>query len=244
MSVGRATPGGEVKARFPARWRLLAWLLCASAPLAARAQGAADSARTTAPPNPARWTFGGWVAGATGQPLETRVGHVHDRDLFFTAWRAMHPLVTTPRFQLRSTVDLFPLVVATANREYTLVQRSICAPDGYCVNAGDVLVSSRRTAYAAGIAPLGFEGIIGVSRWFGISAGVEGGALYFNRRIPDPGEERFNFVADGHLALRVSLGGRRPTLVGGFRINHISNGGTGPVNPGMDSRLVFVGVER
>lgn len=156
----------------------------------------------------------------------------------------MHPLVTTPRFQLESTIDLFPFVVATANRDYALVPRSLCAPDGFCTAAGDTLISSRRTAYAAGLAPLGFEGIVAVTRSLGLSAGVEGGALYFNRRIPDPGEERFNFVADGHVALRVSLGERRPTLVGGFRLNHISNGGTGHVNPGMDSRMVFVGLER
>lgn len=224
------------------RWRMLAGLLCATIPVATRAQsGARDSAGAA---TSTRWTFGGWVAGATGQPLETRLGHVHDRDLFFTAIRAMHPLVTTPHFRLQSTVDVFPLVVATANREYATVPISACAPDGYCVDVGDSLVMSRRTAYAAGIAPLGFEGIYAMTRSFGMSAGFEGGALYFNRRIPDPGEERFNFVADGHLALRISLGATRPTLVGGFRINHISNGGTGRVNPGMDSRMLFVGVER
>lgn len=234
-----------MKARFPSRGcRLLAGLLCAAAPVVSHAQSTGRDSGQTPSVAPARWTFGGWVAGATGQPLETRAGHVHDRDLFFTAVRAVHPLVVAPRFRLESTVDIFPLVVATANREYALVARSICAPDGYCVDAGDTLVSSRRTAYAAGIAPLGFEGVVHVTPSFGISAGFEGGALYFNRRIPDPGEERFNFVADGHVALCISLGVRRPTFVGGFRINHISNGGTGRVNPGMDSRLLFVGLER
>lgn len=192
-----------------------------------------------------RWTFGAWVAGATGQPLETRVGHVHDRDLFITAVRASHPLVVAPRFRLESTVDLFPLVIATANRDYTYVDvPSGCSGVTFCEFAGVVSIPSRHTAYAAGIAPLGFEGIVALSRRVGISAGVEGGALYFNRRIPDPGETRFNFMADGNVALRVSLGAAGPVVIGGFQLNHISNGGMGNVNPGMDSHLLFVGFER
>lgn len=212
---------------------------------AARAQSSAapDSERTTIAAS--RWTFGGWVAGATGQPLETRVGHVHDRDLFITALRASHPIVVTPRFRLRSTVDLFPLVVATANRDYTYDEAVLaCTGVPLCQEVTRTPIPSRHTAYAAGIAPLGFEGVVALSRRVGIGIGVEGGALYFNRRIPDPGETRFNFMADGNVALHVSLGASRPTLVAGFQINHISNGGTGNVNPGMDSRLLFVGIER
>lgn len=211
----------------------------------ARAQSnvTSDSERaTTAAP---RWTFGGWIAGATGQPLETRVGHVHDRDLFLTALRASHPILVTPRFRIRSTVDLFPLVVATANREYTYDEVVLaCTGVPLCQEVTRVPVPSRHTAYAAGIAPLGFEGVVALSQRVGLGIGVEGGALYFDRRIPDPGETHFNFMADGNVALRVSLGVSRPTLIGGFRINHISNGGTGNVNPGMDSRLLFVGLER
>jgi len=212
---------------------------------AARAQSSAtpDSERTmiAAP----RWKFGGWIAGATGQPLETRIGHVHDRDLFLTALRASHPILVTPRFRLRSTVDLFPLVVATANRDYTYDDVVLaCTGVALCQEVTRVPIPSRHTAYAAGIAPLGFEGLVTLSRRVGLGIGVEGGGLYFNRRIPDPGETRFNFMADGNVALRVSLGVSRPTLIGGFRINHISNGGTGNVNPGMDSRLLFVGLER
>lgn len=235
-----------MKARFPIRrWQLLAGFLCATAPVVGGAQSVLpDSARPVNPVAPARWTFGGWIAGATGQPLETRLGHVHDRDLFITAVRALHPLIVAPRFRLVSTVDLFPLVVATANRDYTVLD-VVPACDGPALCSGESVVSipSRHTAYAAGVVPLGFEGTVAVSRSVGLGLGLEGGALYFNRRIPDPGETRFNFVADGNVALRISLGARGPALVGGFRLNHISNGGTGRVNPGMDSRLLFVGIE-
>lgn len=240
-----------MKARFSARqsW-LLAWLLagllCVVAPVVARAQSTAgDSARPDSPAVRGRWTFGGWVAGATGQPLETRLGHVHDRDLFITAVRAMHPLVVAPRFKLLSTVDLFPLVVATANRDYTVLDVFPgCEGPALCSGESTMTIPSRHTAYAAGIAPLGFEGVVSITKSLGLSLGGEGGALYFNRRIPDPGETRFNFMADANAAIRLSLGANRPTVVGGFQINHISNGGTGHVNPGMDSRMLFFGIER
>lgn len=219
----------------------IALLAGSTAAVQAQSSAVSDSGRTGAAP---RWSFGGWVAGATGQPLETRLGHVHDRDLFITAVRASHPLVVSPRFRLSSTVDLFPLVVATANRDYTVVPAAQCDGAELCLAVGDDMIPSRRTAYAAGIAPLGFEGIAALSRRVGLSLGVEGGALYFNRRIPDPGETRFNFIADANAAFRISLGTSRPTLVAGFQLNHISNGGTGRVNPGMDTRMLFLGVER
>lgn len=219
-------------------------VLVATSAVAAQGQAAAAADSVSATPSAQRWTFGGWVAGATGQPLETREeGHVHDRSLFIAALRAIHPLVTSPRLRLQSTVDLFPLVVATANRDYTLENTPGCGGVALCL-AEPVLIPSRHTAYGAGIAPLGLEGVLTLTPMIGLGVGAEGGALYFNRRIPDPGETRFNFMADANVALRLSLGASRPTLLGGFQLNHISNGGTGRVNPGMDSRLLFVGLER
>lgn len=193
----------------------------------------------------ARWTFGAWVAGAVRQPLETRLGHVHDRDLFLVALRASHPIVVSPRFALRSTVDVFPLVVATGNRDYSPTSYPVCNGPTLCLGDGhEWLAPMRRTAYGAGIAPLGFEGVAALGRRLAFQLGVSGGAVLFNRRIPDPGETRFNFMADGNAAFRFAVVPGRATVVAGFRLNHISNGGQGHVNPGMDSHLLFVGFER
>lgn len=228
------------------RRALAVGILVAASAVAAQGQSAAAAGSARSSASAPRWSFGGWVGGATGQPLETRYeGHVHDRDLFITALRAMHPLTASRRFRLQSTVDLFPLVVATANRDYTVENViPVCEGPLFCTGNQAEVITSRPTAYAFGIAPLGFEGIVALSPRIGLSAGVEGGALYFNRRIPDPGETRFNFMADASVALRFSLGASRPTLIGGFQLNHISNGGTGRVNPGMDSHLLFVGLEQ
>lgn len=154
-------------------WAVVAGALLAGSAMAAQAQSTAGSdhgrvpaaAPATPPAAAPRWTFGGWVAGATGQPLETRLGHVYDRDLAITAVRAIHPLVTSRRFRLRSTVDLLPLVIATANRSYTVEMVPQCRGTTLCAAVvGNTLIPSQHTAYATGVAPLGFEGSVRGSR--------------------------------------------------------------------------------
>lgn len=219
----------------------------AASPAMAQRVRDADSARAQRADSVERprWKFGAWVAGAVRQPLETRLGHVHDRDLFVVAVRASHPIVVSPRFALRSTVDVFPLVVATGNRDYSPTSFPVCNGPTLCLGDGhEWLTPSRHTAYGAGVAPVGFEGVGSLGRRVALQIGVSGGAVLFNRRIPDPGETRFNFMADGNAAFRFAVVPGRATIVAGFRLNHISNGGQGQVNPGMDSRLLFVGFER
>lgn len=245
---GGVMSAGIVRARgFHAAMAVsLAAAVFAVAPVMAQGATAADSAhalRADSVPRP-RWKLGAWVGGATRQPLETRLGHVHDRDLFLVAIRASHPIVTSPRFALRSTVDVFPLVVGTGNRDYTPTGSTVCNGPALCVGDGHQwLIPSRHTAYGAGFAPLGFEGIAALGPRLALQVGVLGGAVMFNRRIPDPGETRFNFMADGSAALRIAVRPGGPSVVAGFRVNHISNGGQGQVNPGMDSRLLFVGFD-
>lgn len=249
-----ARPGGVMSAGIAfSRGAWVAMVLASAATVAAASPAMAqrvvrvDSVHVPhadSAPMP-RWKFGAWAAGAVRQPLETRLGHVHDRDLFLVALRASHPLVSSPRFALRSTVDVFPLVVATGNRDYSPTNVPVCNGPTLCLGDGrEWLAPSRHTAYGVGVAPLGFEGVGALGRRLALQIGVLGGAVMFNRRIPDPGETRFNFIADGNAAFRFAVVPGRATLVAGFRLNHISNGGQGPVNPGMDSHLLFIGFER
>lgn len=185
------------------------------------------------------WTIGAWVAAGVRQPLRTRLGHVHDRALAVTALRAGIDLASTRVVAVRYTVDVVPLVVATRNPEYAVGGTCALAdcPRWYLRE-----FESRRTAYAFGLAPIGFE-----AEWFprsriALTTSVSGGGLYFDRRIPDPDATRFNFSADGAAGVRVRAAGT--SVSGGVRWYHISNGFTGSVNPTMDSRLFWVGITR
>lgn len=179
------------------------------------------------------WSFGVWFAGGTHEPLKTRVGHVEDRALYLLGVSASRPLNRWGFGDLRYTPMLIPGIIATANREYRTVQ----LPGG-----GVGSVPYKQTAFGAGLIPFAVEASFRVSNRAGVAIGGGGGVAYFDRRIPDPRETRFNFLADGHagLYLRSAIG----VTTFGFRLQHISNANTGRVNPGMDSRMLYAEFSR
>ena len=176
------------------------------------------------------WSYGAWFAGGTHEPIKTREGHMEDRALYVVGVSATR-LIGRWRFgEVSFTPTLVPAVIATANREYETV---------FYDGGGIGLVPYKKTAFGAGLIPIAAEATLHLSDRTGIVLGGGGGAAYFDRRIPDPAETRFNFLADGHtgMYLHSSFG----TATFGFRLQHISNGGTGRVNPGMDTRMLYVG---
>jgi hypothetical protein len=184
-------------------------------------------------PTDQHWSFGGWFAGGIHEPLKTREGHMEDRALYVIGFNASRLLHQWRFGDIRFTPTLVPAVIATANREYETV-----VYDG----GGIGVVPYKKTAFGAGLIPVAVEATLRLSDNTGIVLGGGGGAAYFDRRIPDPDETRFNFLADGHTGVyvRSSFG----TATFGFRLQHISNGDTGRVNPGMDSRMLYVGFGR
>ncbi len=95
--------------------------------------------------------------------------------------------------------------------------------------------------YGFGVAPLGF-----LSRWrvtpaVGLRLRASGGVVSFQSPVPDPLACKFNFLADGGVLADVRVT-QRVALVAGARLNHISNGGRGRVNPGMDSHMLEAGL--
>jgi len=179
------------------------------------------------------WSFGAWFAGGTHEPLKTREGHMEDRALYIVGLSASRSVGSWRFGEVRYTPTVVPAVVATANREYNSV---------VYVGGGVGVLPYKKTAFGAGLIPVALEATLRLSTRAGIILGGGGGAAYFDRRIPDPDETRLNFLADGHAGvyLRSELG----TATVGFRLQHISNGDRGRVNPGMDSRMLYVGFMR
>ncbi|MFL5509718.1 MAG: acyloxyacyl hydrolase, partial [Gemmatimonadaceae bacterium] len=70
---------------------------------------------------------------------------------------------------------------------------------------------------------------------------ASGGGLWFSRRIPDPVATRFNFTASAGPALELRLTPSQ-SLRAGYLWHHTSNGGTGKVNPGLNSGILALGV--
>lgn len=179
------------------------------------------------------WSFGIWFAGGTHEPLKTREGHKADRALYFGGMQVAHLILRSSFAVVSYTPALMPAIIATANRDYT----TIAYPNG---RSGTIV--SKTTAFGVGFLPVALEAKLFVSNRSGLVIGGGGGAAYFDRRIPDPAETRFNFLANGHAGLyfRSVVG----TTTVGFWLQHVSNGNTGQVNPGMDSRMLYVGFSR
>ena len=213
--------------------------------LAQGQHGAVDGAPVTtdsAPVERTDWSPAAWFAGGTHQPLKTRAGHVEDRALYILGVSASRPFWRWRFGELRFTPTLLPAIVATANREYRRVAVPSTGdpshPQGY------EIIPYKKSAFGVGLLPIAVEGAVFASPSgnVGLVIGGGGGGSYFNRRIPDPGETRFNFLADGHTGIYFRSGIGVTTL--GFRLQHISNGDTGQVNPGMDSRMLYVEFSR
>jgi lipid A 3-O-deacylase PagL len=228
-------------------WYVKSSVVCmvAAAMLSARSGAQAAEGATCGVPAPVvdsssinrhldrHWSFGAWFAGGTHEPIKTREGHMEDRALYVLGISAAR-LVSRWRFgEIRFIPTLVPAIVATANREYETVSYN---------GGGTGILPYKKTAFGAGLLPIAAEAAVHLSDRAGIVVGGGGGAAYFDRRIPDPDETRFNFLADGHTGVYVHSGLGTVTL--GFRLQHISNGDTGRVNPGMDTRMLYIGFTR
>jgi hypothetical protein len=192
-------------------------------------------------------TFTLWSAVAHNAPLKTRFGHTHDRELYLFGIQQSIPLVSGKYGTLEYTNDLLPLVITTETpfyRDTTVVHT--CGP-GLPIHCGsdfhivtfDSLIQYKKTVYGAGLIPIGFRYVVG-PRAVQFLVGMSAGAIYFQHRIPDPGETRVNFTLDGTALFRIHVWQRNAFTIG-YHFNHISNANTGRENPGMNSVMLDVG---
>jgi hypothetical protein len=182
--------------------------------------------------------YGAWVAAAHHSQFATRTGVPGHRDFYLVAVRLAWPLGggQNDSSTIRSTffTDLVPIAVSTDMPEYIWTQR--CRPDSACPGAQPI----PHTAYGIGLSPLGWSLSVGSSR-VRLTLEASGGGLWFSRRIPDPAATRFNFTASAGPALDLHLGAGEMLHIG-YLWHHTSNGGTGLVNPGLNSGILCVGV--
>ncbi len=155
-------------------------------------------------------------------------------------------MATYGAITVRFSPSVTPAILATGNRNYLGSYLPVCIGTGPTMEcalpSGTTLHPIERSAYGIGVTPLAFDADYALTRHFGVRFGMAGGGSYFDKTIPDPQANRFNFTADGNIGLR--LDAFSGAVTGGFRLYHISNGYIGQVNPAMDSRLLYLGFER
>lgn len=100
--------------------------------------------------------------------------------------------------------------------------------------------TTRETAYGIGGSPLGIKAIFRPRKKVQPSVEWTGGLLYFDKPVPGPLSKKFALTSGVGASVDVRLNNGR-AISFGYKYFHISNGGRGTFNPGIDNNVFFVG---
>jgi hypothetical protein len=133
----------------------------------------------------------------------------------------------------------------TVNLKYTfdaIPAAALSVPSFRGVPNGNTFVvqKERRTAYAYGIAPLGLQINFRPHKKLQPFIGGSVGLLYFNKRVPDEFGTRFTYTAEVGGGAEIRFREKRALTIG-YKYLHLSNGGRGTLNPGIDNNFFYVG---
>jgi hypothetical protein len=184
--------------------------------------------------------MGIWIAAAHHSSFSTRRGIKH-HDLYLLGLRGGWTVATWSHASLDYTIDIVPAAIMTGNPNYTPVITP-CPPGAVCA-AERQMVPSYHTVYGFGLAPAGIQLQLFPNAPVQLLLDVSGGVLWFAHPVPDPEATRFNFTAEFGGAVRWSYSAHHALLVG-YKLHHTSNAGTGTVNPGLNSGMLYVGFMR
>src|SRR5690349_20670424 len=220
---------------------LIAALIFAPADRGAGAQGPAAPGDTSEgglptltihPPS----SYGAWVAAARHSEFRTRTGVPGYRDFYLASARLGWRLGgdEAARVWVSYFIDVIPAALSTDMPEYQWNSR--CQPTTYCPGATPI----PHNVYGFGVSPIGWSVAIGGGP-ASLTIEATGGGLWFTRRVPDPVATRFNFTASAGPTLELRLTPSEALRLG-YLWHHTSNGGTGHVNPGLNSGILTAGM--
>ena len=97
------------------------------------------------------------------------------------------------------------------------------------------------TSYGFGLVPIGLDVAADVSSRVRLQLGVGAGIARLSTHVPVAGSRNRAFSAEMDGAVLINAGRDRWVQVG-LRMKHISNGLTAWENPGVDNRMLLVGM--
>jgi len=177
--------------------------------------------------------------------IPSRTSTTQYRDMYILDLHAAWTLTSNDFLSVEYAPGVVPLAISTRNpHAYAPKVNASCAYGTDCEAFSSLSVSSIprfATTYGFGLTPVGFRMRLFRSSPVQLVTYANGGALWFTRRIPDPEATQFNFTAELGAALQINLPDRLALAVG-YSWHHTSNGGTGEVNPGLNSRALALGI--
>jgi hypothetical protein len=98
----------------------------------------------------------------------------------------------------------------------------------------------RKTARGIGFSPLGLQMNLRPHKIIQPFVGISGGAISFNKSVPNELGRKFNFTAVVSGGVEFLIKKKRSVTVG-YKLFHISNAGLGEVNPAFDDNVIYAG---
>jgi hypothetical protein len=176
------------------------------------------------------------LSSALDARAPTRVSQSDPWDFYQASVRVDVPVLAGPAMSLDLAPDLIPLALTTRNPAYTSVAASACRETCFAA-AVTVQRVTRHTTFAFGAAPLAAALHVNRRKVIELILDARAGALWFTRAMPDPDAARLNFTLAGGLGLSIAQ-----RLLLGYAYQHMSNAGLAPINPGVDTHLLYAGV--
>jgi len=206
---------------------LLLLLLAASVCSAQQANLAIEQQPAAPIENP-RNEFGVW--GAISFDAPTWIGYSPDARFGNIGLRYGRVLAANQNLAFSWTIDAVPVAILS-------VKRLTIVPTG---SGSFTVQQSRDRTYGAGLSPIGLKLGFRRSQMLQPFANGSAGFLYFSKQVPVAGASQFNFTFDFGGGADIVKDGRRVISIG-YKFQHISNGYTATINPGVDIQMIYVG---
>lgn len=213
-------------------------LVIAASATNARAQRAAaaghesQSASDGIPSN----RFGAWISGTWNAPVSNAAGLPNTRALLIVGMERRYRLRAGAYGMLSFVPALLPAVYTTNNRRGTVVG---------CGGVTLVRCGGSGAAYKSfgiGVLPIALRYDSPFFRRFAMDAALDGGGIEFTRPVPVPTSTTFSFIARVGMDVKFAATSRTAVVIG-YRHAHLSNGGLGRDNPGIDTPTLVAGWE-
>ena len=208
---------------------ILTLLLC---PPLARAQNS-GVVQSTEP----AWEIEPYIGVARDSPAGTHLGMTAGYDHFFLAAHLTGTILRWQRLTIAYAPEVVPLLMVSGHPTFEIPESGLLVVPG---SPPSFPQGIRRVAGIGG-SPVGFEGRVRVASRVRLYTATAAGLIMFARPAPLPDSRRLNYTFE------VSGGGELLVHRGwwlrvGYKFHHFSNGNSAPDNPGVDAKVVMIGI--
>lgn len=185
-----------------------------------------------------RWQWHVAVSGALSTYTASHNESIRDGALAAVAVQAAKPVFRWRGATLSWLSEALPVMRVTSGAPATRIPTPLTDP----TEANDPTRFARyamRSGFGVGLAPLGAEALVPLTRRAQLVVNVTAGAAWFNQVVPYGKATQANFTVAPGVALQHDVGARDAFALG-YALHHLSNASMGGANPGMNSHLLFV----